>query len=153
MVCVYVSDPSSKGQFEFLDDMTTADIAFRAMGETLESLFEAAGRATTAVMVDPASIRPSHSLPVELEADTIEGLLFKWIEELIFQKDARQMVFDDYDFSIVHPIKWILKGTLGGEEISPERHEMRCDVKGLTLHQFELKQGPGGWETRIVLDV
>ena len=45
--------------YEYLEDMATADVAFRASGATLEELFQSAAKATTNVMVENLdSIRP-----------------------------------------------------------------------------------------------
>jgi SHS2 domain-containing protein len=48
---------------------------------------------------------------------------------------------------------WQLRGTLAGEVIAPDRHELRADVKAVTKHLYEVRQDGPGWTARVVLDI
>lgn len=40
-----------------------------------------------------------------------------------------------------------------GEELDPERHHQRVDVKAVTLHRFQLEPTPDGWTALVILDI
>ena len=80
--------------YKYLEDVAVADVCFEASGKTLEELFESCGLATTNVMIKTLKkISPKQKRKISVSADTIENLLFKFLEEIIFLKDARQLVF------------------------------------------------------------
>ena len=79
--------------YRYRDDIATADVAFEAWGETLEAMFIAAAEATMNVMVaDLDTISPVLHRRLEVSADAIDMLLFALLQELIFYKDAEQLL-------------------------------------------------------------
>lgn len=107
------------------------------------------------VMVeDLGTIRRSLELPIELEHDQLDLLLFRFLNELIFLKDARQLLLRVESLSIKKAnANFILKGFVYGERPDPQRHPLRVDVKAVTLHRFSLRQTDGGWEASVILDI
>jgi SHS2 domain-containing protein len=141
--------------YEFLEDVATADIAFKARGKDLVELFTAAADATMNVMVEELdSIRPLARRDFSLENEALDMLLFDFLQELIYFKDADQLLLrvDRLDFR-EEDGRHLLAAQTAGEIIDPERHETRVDVKAVTLHQFELQQTPQGWEATVILDI
>ena len=49
--------------------------------------------------------------------------------------------------------KATLKAELLGEEIDPKKHELRVDVKAVTLHHFYLKKENSMYKASIILDI
>ena len=143
--------------YQYRGDIANADIAFDAWGKTLEELFEAAGRATIEVMVENlAGIRPTETVEVALEETDQEMLLFDFLNELIFYKDARRLVLLPTRLEIAKTADgagFALKGTLKGEEIEAGRHRLNTDVKAVTLLRFKVAQVADGWRATVVLDV
>ncbi len=141
--------------YNFLDDIAIADIAFEAWGETLELMFDSAADATMNVMIsDLESIRPQVERGIDVEADTIDMLLFSLLQELIFFKDAERLLLRLGDLRIEHGDgAYSLKATARGEEIDPARHDMIVDVKAVTLHRFRVEQTSRGWEATVILDI
>ncbi len=141
--------------YKFLEGITVADVAFEAVGKTLEELLESAALATTEVMVrNLPSIKPEVRKSVKLEADSEEKLLFNFLQEIIFYKDAEMLVFGKYEIKTAKKgEKLSLKANLYGEKIDAKRHEMIVDVKAVTWHRFELKRLETGWKAVVVLDI
>lgn len=141
--------------YEFLEDVAIADVAFVARAPDLAGVFEQAARATMETMLDrPAAIRFERMRRVELVENDPEMLLFDFLQELIYFKDAERLLLmpdgldvasDDGGFR--------LTATLAGEAIDPSRHRLDADVKAVTMHRFRLEKTPGGWEAEIVLDI
>ena len=79
--------------YRYRDDIATADVAFEAWGESLEALFAAAADATVNVMVtDLETISPVVQRRMEAGPETVDMLLFALLQELIFYKDAEQLL-------------------------------------------------------------
>jgi len=141
--------------FRYLGDIAVADIAFEATGATLEEMFVSAGHATMQVMVgDLATIRQVETVQVELEQQGVEMLLFDFLNEIIFYKDARRLVLLPTEVTIVPSgDEMTLRAELRGETLDGGRHRMETDVKAVTLHRFSVKEIEGGWQATVVLDV
>lgn len=139
--------------YRYLDDVALADIAFEAEGDTLAFLFEACALATTAVMADPATVRPAEMRRVELGAETLEALLYDWLSEIIWLKDAEGLLFSRFLVEVEAGAPSRLAATLWGEPIAAGRASLRADVKAVTYHLFAVERTDGGWRARVVLDI
>ena len=140
--------------YRFLEGWTLADVAFEATGEDTAELFTDAGIAVLATMVlEVASVETSVVREVNIEAESMEMLLFKFLEEIIFYKDAENLFFSSLKIRISTDKKYSLSGQLEGEKIDPKKHELLVDVKAVTFHKFEVKFDQKQWLARVVLDV
>jgi SHS2 domain-containing protein len=141
--------------YRFLEDRTMADVAFEAEGKTLVELFTSAGLAVTATMVkDVSKIEHLATKRFSVEAENIEMLLFIFLQELIFYKDAELLLFSGFDLDISQKgEKWRLRARASGEEIDPEIHDLIIDVKAVSLHHYSVEETPDGWHAEVMLDV
>jgi SHS2 domain-containing protein len=139
--------------FRFVEH--AADIAFEAWGEDLPSLFRAAAAAwLKATVNNPGSVRRRIRRKVELEAPAADLVLFALLQELVYFKDAENLLLHVGPLELVeHRGGWRLTGLLEGEAADPTRHDLRADIKAVTLHQFRLERVDGGWHCHIILDV
>ena len=140
-------------EYIFLDDIATADVAIESRGDTLEELFTASAMATFEVMADTSGIQPEIKKVLHLENSEIDGLLFDWLAELIYLKDSEFMLFGKYDMKITKSTNYQLDAEIFGEEINQSKHDLRCDVKAITFHLFEVYEKDGKWISRFILDI
>ncbi len=143
-------------RFQFLEDIALADAAFQASGDSPAELFQAAAQATIETMVDPSTVSPVSSHRIHRDEETLEDLLFDWLEEIVYLKDAKGLVFLVPTVNVSREPstgRWRLDGTLEGEPIDPTRHHLRSDVKAVTKHMYEIRQDGGQWLARVVLDI
>jgi len=140
-------------EYIFLDDIATADVAIESRGDTLEELFTASAMATFEVMSDTSSIQPEIKKNLHLEHSEIDGLLFDWLAEIIYLKDSEFMLFGKYDLKITKDTNYQLDAEILGEEINQAKHDLRCDVKAITFHLFEVYEKNGKWISRFILDI
>src|SRR6266511_1159481 len=70
----------------------TADVGFRAWGESLADQFETADRAMFSLEYDPSTVPLDREVPVEVEGDDAEAALYQWLSELIWHHDAKGFV-------------------------------------------------------------
>lgn len=141
--------------FRFLDDITTADVAFEALGATLEELFISAAAALLRTMTAvPAQVVRRQELTVRLEHEELDLLLLSFLQELIFYKDARQLLLHADRVQIEERKEgYCLVAAVSGERIDARTHRLLVDVKAVTLHRFHLKFEDCIWKAVVVLDV
>ena len=141
--------------YHYLEDIGTADIAFEATGRDLPELFAAAADATINVMIDNIdAIDPRETRRIELSSDEIDMLLFDFLQEFIYFKDARRLLLRPRKTQIDHKDEeYFLKATAAGEQLDATRHHQRADVKAVTLHGFSVEKQDGGWKAKVLLDI
>lgn len=141
--------------YEFLEDVATADIAFRAWGKNLEELFQAAGDATINVMIeDLDTIEFQEQRGFNLENDALDMLLFNFLQEFIYYKDSELLLLRASKVEIDQKNnQYQLNAFTQGEKLDPHRHQQRVDVKAVTLHRFELEKTHQGWTAMVILDI
>ena len=137
----------------YLKDVAIADLAFEASGETSQEMFEAAAQALTEAMVDIKQVRPRIEKTIRLSHAAIDQLLFDWLSELVFLKDAEVLLFSQFQVDLTTNHVWQLIGRVGGEPIDPQQHTLHLDVKAVTYHLFEVIQKDNQWVARVVLDI
>src|SRR6266566_4945400 len=87
--------------YKFLEEIGTADIAFEATVRDLPELFMAAVDATMNVMIDNLdAIEPRETRHIELVNDKLDMLLFDFLQELIYFKDAERLLLRVREVSI-----------------------------------------------------
>ncbi len=141
--------------FEFLDEIATADVAFSAWAETIEEMFADASEAAMNVMVENLeAIERKEMREIEGEAESVDMLLFGLLQELIYYKDAEQLLLRIEDVRVGYNNGLYSVGATGwGEKIDPDKHHLIVDVKAVTLHHFKVEQTHRGWETLVILDI
>ena len=142
--------------YRFVENLTVADLAFVAHGKTLEELFASAGQAVTAAMVkDLRTIRRREDRSFDLVFEELDLLLFNFLQEIIYFKDADQLLLSRFQLTIQpkNGRSYHLVGRGQGERIDPDRHPLLVDVKAVTLHKFEVVKREGAWRATVVLDI
>lgn len=138
--------------YKFIDH--TADVAFKAKGKTLEELFESCALATEQTMVkDLKTIKHKTRKSIKLKAKNPEELLFNFLQELIFLKDAKLLLFSKFKIKIKQEKELILNAVVYGEKLNPKKHELLVDVKAVTLHMYKVEKVKNYWHAFIILDV
>ncbi|ALA59643.1 archease [Nitrospira moscoviensis] len=140
--------------YRFLDDVAVADLAFEATGDSLQDVFVAATGALIDAMADPATVGTAWEQKVEREDQDPAALLFDWLSDLVYYKDAAGVVFSKVDLHLVQSgDRWRLTAMVHGEPVDPAKQALRADVKGVTKHLYEVTQHAGRWTAQVVVDV
>src|SRR5919108_2188240 len=114
--------------YKYLEEIGTADIAFEATGRDLPELFTATADATMNVMIDNLdAIEPRETRHIELTNDEIDMLLFDFLQELIYLKDAGRLLLRVRAVQIDEKKgKYFLKAEAAGEPLDAARHHQRA---------------------------
>ena len=141
--------------YEYLEDLAIADIAFRAWGESLEELFIAAGDATINTMIDNIdAIALQETRTFHLENDSLDMLLFNFLQEFIYYKDSELLLLRPQQVKLEEKSGiYHLQAVTQGEKLDPKKHHQRVDVKAVTLHRFQLEKTANGWQAIVILDI
>ncbi len=127
-----------------------ADIGVRGFGPTIETAFEEAARALTAVVLDPNEVAPKLSVDIACAAPDDEILLVDWLNALIFEMAARGMVFGAFSVRIKESR---LTATARGEPLDLCRHAPAVEAKGATFTELRVAERENGWIAQCVIDV
>jgi SHS2 domain-containing protein len=141
--------------YRFIDGIAIADVAFEASGKTIEDMFASAGDALMNTQVkDLSSISAREEIKFELSNKDEERLLHDFLQELIFYKDAKLLLFRECRLKISRENELLkLTASLKGEQIDQKKHELLVDVKAVSWHMFKVEKTPGGWRCFVILDV
>jgi len=100
------------------------------------------------------AIEPRETRQIELSNDKIDMLLFDFLQELIYFKDAERLLLRVRHAQInEREQKYFLKAEAAGETLDAARHHQRADVKAVTLHGFSVEKENGNWKARVLLDI
>ena len=138
--------------FHFIENVTRADIAFEATGKTLSELFASSAQAVIEAMANPKTILPKITKKIVKKEETVESLLFEFLEEIIYLKDVEGMVFSDV-LVLVNEKTLEATATLHGDHINTKTQELHQDVKAITMHYYKVEHKNQEWRTQIVLDI
>lgn len=138
---------------EWLDH--TADRAFRATGDSIESAFCEAARAVFSLMFAVDEIRPQTEHRVEVSAPSLSNLLVEWLSELLVQKELSGLVFSQFEVAIVgnEVSGFVAEGRALGEMLDRERHHPGTEVKGVSYLGLSVSQRGEKWVAQVVVDV
>lgn len=150
-----------------------ADIGVRGKGKTLNIAFEECAKALVSVMTQIDSITPIKSHVLNLSANNEGALLVLFLNELLFLKDKKKMLYSKYRVEINEELgketkeeakaeiknikdddkKISLKAVVFGEKIDSKKHEFKVDAKAATYSQLEVKKEGNIWVAQCIIDV
>lgn len=128
-----------------------SDIGVRGYAESPQEAFEQAALALSAVVADLSKIVPRENVEVRCDAPDLELLLMSWLNRVIYEMSVRRMLFSQFRVLISG---LSLTGTLSGEHVDPDRHEIAVEAKGATVTGLRVaQQTDGRWVAQCVIDV
>jgi protein archease len=140
--------------FRFLEDIAMADIGFEAEGESVEEVFRGTTQALIESLANPSTVSGRWERAIERSDADLAALLFDWLSEVVYWKDAAGVVFREAPLTLTREGDvWLLRARLIGAPVDQQTQELHADVKGVTKHLYELKQTGSRWKARVVLDV
>lgn len=128
----------------------TADVGIRAWGPTLDEAFAQAALGLVANIVEVADAHAVGEAQVVIEADSLDRLLFRFLEEILDVTQSRLWVIADVNVKIESETR--LVATLKGEAYEAARHGHVHEVKAITFHGLDVKRGPPA-EVRVIVDI
>lgn len=128
----------------------TADVLFEAYGKTLDELFTNAALALEEIQVKLPTVTAKTKRTITLTNPKTDMLLFDFLQELIYLKDAEELLFSKFKIKVKENS---LTADCWGEKINQKKHQLNVDAKAITLHQFEVKKTKNTWKARVIVDI
>ena len=128
-----------------------ADLGIEARGATIVEAFQNAARALMSIILDDSKVEACEVREISTRAIDAEHLLVKWLSEILYLFDGQQFVAKE--FLITELTSQRLEATIRGERFSKVRHQTRLDVKAVTYHQLEVRQGEHEVTLKVFLDI
>ncbi|HIJ10515.1 TPA: archease, partial [Candidatus Woesearchaeota archaeon] len=132
-----------KPSYTFIDH--TADVLFEAKAETKEELFAQCGLALEETQVNLAKVEQKVTQEITGENEKLDRLLFDFLDDVLFYKDAELLIFNKFDITITKDETYKLHCIAHGEKLDHQKHEPKVDVKAITMHLFEVKEIDDGF--------
>ncbi|MCU4924424.1 archease [Halobacteria archaeon AArc-dxtr1] len=153
--------------FELRDH--TADVGVAATGADIESVFAAVADGLVAASCEDVPADVGDRFSVSVTAENREALLFDYLDELIYQRDVREVmpvdnrvktIEQDSDETPPHhtdetaerEVDASLSIEASARAIPLDRIDAR-EVKAVTYSEMRLEPVADGWEAYVVFDV
>lgn len=147
--------------YKLIEDIATADVAFKAENKTLAGLFKDCAMAAADSMANTKKVKPKLKKKIKLKNENVEKLLFDFLGEIIFLKDKEGIVYNKFAVKIKKEKTknkketYFLESTAYCDRINQQSQgqELRNDVKAVTLHKFSVKKTKSSWNAMVILDI
>jgi tRNA nucleotidyltransferase (CCA-adding enzyme) len=127
-----------------------ADVGVRGYGASKAGAFEQAALALTAVIADPAAVRPLERFEIACVGPDDELLFAEWLNALVYEMSTRKMLFSRF---AVRLDGTRLAAEAWGEPVDAARHHPAVEVKGATYTMLRVAREGDGWLAQTVVDV
>ena len=127
----------------------TADTGLVAYGNNLAEAFANAAYGLFSIITELNKVRVVESRLLEVNAEDIEGLLFNWMNHLIYVFEVEHFLFKRFDISEFTENN--LKATCRGEKYDPSRHRLKLGVKSATYHMLKVDREKN--RVQLIFDV
>jgi len=134
--------------FKILD--ISGDVGLHIYGATDEELFHNAAQGLFSLITEPSHIVQTEERKVMVASEDDEGMLIKWLNELIFLFDAYGFVGKKFALSFKGQQ---LNAVIAGGIFDQSRDECRLLIKAATYHNLILKKDSSGYEARVMFDI
>lgn len=134
-------------RYEFFDH--TADMMFKAYGDTLEERFINSAYAMWSIIAEIEKVAPKIKKSIELEAVDIKALLYNFLEHFLIELDSEGFLLSKIEKLDINfdGKKYILKSIFYGDHL--EDYETLEHVKAVTYNSMEINDD----FVQVVLDL
>jgi len=139
-------------EFEILEH--TADIGIAAYGKTKREVFINAAKGMFEIIAGGTKdLKENFYDKIKLEADNLEGLLFAWLNELLYISETKLVILSK--FKIKELSDFQIKAEVEGMKINPPSVKIEKEIKAVTYHRLEVKKDEesGLWRAQVIFDI
>ncbi|MBU4362317.1 archease [bacterium] len=139
-------------EFEILEH--TADIGIAAYGKTKREVFINAAKGMFEIIAgENKTLKENFCDKIKLEADNLEGLLFAWLNELLYLSETKLVVLNKFEIKDLSNNK--IEAEVGGAKINPPSVKIEKEIKAVTYHRLEIikDEKNGLWRAQVIFDI
>lgn len=134
-------------RFELIEHK--ADMGLAAYGETLAEAFANAAFGMFSIIAELDGVKEVEARRLEISEDDMEGLLFEWLNSLLYYFDVEMLIFKRFD--IMELGEGHLVAECHGEKYDPSRHHLKTGIKSATYHMLEVDREKN--RIQVIFDV
>lgn len=120
-----------------------------AYGQNLAEAFANAAYGMFSIITELDAVRETESRRVEISEDDLEGLLFEWLNSLIYLFDVEMLLFRRFDIIQLDGSR--LHAVCYGEKYDPSRHHLNTGVKSATYHMLTVDREKN--QVQVIFDI
>ena len=139
-------------EFEILEH--TADIGIAAYGKNKREVFINAAKGMFEIIAgENKNLKENFYDKIKLEADNLEGLLFAWLNELLYIGETRLVILNKFQIKELSDFQ--IKAEVEGMKINPPSVKIEKEIKAVTYHRLEIKKDEesGLWRAQVIFDI
>ena len=143
-------------EFEILEH--TADIGIAAYGKTKREVFINAARGMFEIIaggnkISKGNLRENFYDKIKLEADNLEGLLFAWLNELLYISETKLVILNKFEIRDLSNNK--ITAEVKGTKINRLECKIKKEIKAVTYYRLEIKKDEksGLWRAQVIFDI
>ncbi len=90
---------------------------------------------------------------IRLKADNLEGLLFAWLNELLYIGETRLVILNKFQIKELSDFQ--IKAEVEGMKINLLGRKIEKEIKAVTYHRLEIKKDEesGLWRAQVIFDI
>ena len=128
----------------------TADIGIRAFGKTVKELFENASLALFSLMFEKGR-EGREKRPFDISSSSLDLLLVKYLTEFLYLFDVEFFVPSRVEIDYIDEKS--VRGNVYGEKFDERKHEVKYNIKAITLHNLHIEKEKNIYKVEIILDI
>ena len=139
-------------EFEILEH--TADIGIAAYGKTKREVFINAARGMFEIIAgETKNLKENFCDKMKLEADNLEGLLFAWLNELLYISETKLVILNKFEIRDLSNNK--ITAEVKGTKINRLECKIKKEIKAVTYYRLEIKKDEksGLWRAQVIFDI
>jgi SHS2 domain-containing protein len=129
----------------------SGDVGIRASGKDCAEAWVSAGIGTYSLITDLDQIEEKRSVEVRIAADSAEGLLVKFLNDLIFYFDAYNFIGKRIE--VVEFSDGLFRANVFGDKFDPDRHVRKLLLKAATYHNIRIEKSNGICAVEVIFDI
>ena len=124
-------------EFEILEH--TADIGIAAYGKNKREVFINAAKGMFEIISGGTkNLKENFYDKIKLEADNLEGLLFAWLNELLYISETKLVILNKFEIEDLSNNK--IAAEVRGMKINRLGCKIKREIKAVTYHNLEIKK-------------
>jgi len=139
-------------EFEILEH--TADIGMAAYGKTKREIFINTAKGMFEIIAgETKDLKENFYDRIKLEAGNLEGLLFAWLNELLYISETKLVILNKFEIKDLSNNK--IEAEVRGMKINRPGCKIEKEIKAVTYHRLEIKKDEvsGLWRAQIIFDI
>lgn len=135
-------------KFKFLEH--TADIKFKAFGNSIKEVFENSALALFRVLYDK-KVEEKKAYKIKAKGSDLESLLYNFLEEFLILFDSKNFLPYQIKSLDLNEKKFKIHAVVVGDELS--NYNASVHVKAITYNGMFVKKQKNNWVSQVLVDV